>query len=134
MAAVSPSWYTSGFVRTVYQEGSSRQNYLYLYGEFSRCGGSRAAFVTADPSWPNWQLIENTFTEENALDADQQSALSAIPTLALNSLSWLTICGPLSTWLGSMAVLTFNLDSTNHRTSGADERGGAASSVMANQK
>jgi monoamine oxidase len=28
------------------------------------------------------QLIENAFTEENALDADQQSALCAIPTLA----------------------------------------------------
>jgi monoamine oxidase len=28
------------------------------------------------------QLIENAFTEENALDADEQSALCAIPTLA----------------------------------------------------
>src|SRR5689334_2436568 len=28
------------------------------------------------------QLIENAFTEENALDADRQSALCAIPTLA----------------------------------------------------
>ena len=28
------------------------------------------------------QLIENAFTEENALDADQQSALCAMPTLA----------------------------------------------------
>jgi monoamine oxidase len=30
------------------------------------------------------QLIENAFTEENALDADEQSALCAIPTLADN--------------------------------------------------
>lgn len=31
---------------------------------------------------PLGQLIENAFTEENALDADKQSALCAIPTLA----------------------------------------------------
>jgi monoamine oxidase len=41
-----------------------------------------AQFVPGGRKGQLGQLIENAFTEENALDADKQSALCAIPTLA----------------------------------------------------